>query len=145
MGPLPAILCRRPPRWAVVVLGLVGAYAIFGFLILPAILRAQMEQKLPAVLHRPVSVPKVRFNPFPRSITTGGFAVREPDGSPLLAFEELYVDVAVLRHVFGGIHLEEVRLVRPEVGIAVEKGGRLNFADLLEGAPAAADPPQQPQ
>jgi len=44
--------------------------------------------------------------------------------------------------VFGGVHLEEVRLVRPEVSVAVEKGGKLNFADLLEGG--APEQPSQP-
>jgi len=74
MGTPPAVLRRRPPRWALVTVTLIGLYATFGFLILPHILRSQMEQKLPAVLHRPVSVRQVRFNPFAISITIRGFS-----------------------------------------------------------------------
>jgi len=139
MATLPAALRRRPPRWAIVVAGILALYSIFGFLILPRIVRAQMEKKLPDVLHRPVTVREVRFNPFAISMTIRGFSVRQPDGSPLLSFEELYVDVALLRHWRGGVHLESVKLVRPEVAVAIEKGGQLNFADLL-AAPEPAEP-----
>ncbi|MFL5294038.1 MAG: DUF748 domain-containing protein [Myxococcales bacterium] len=132
MGTLAESFRRRPPRWAIVVVGLVGLYAISGFLVLPAIVRSQMEKRLPAVLHRAVTVREVRFNPFAISMTIRGFSVKERDGSTLLGFEELYVDVALLRHLRGGVHLEEVRVVRPEVRVAVLKGGKLNFSDLLE-------------
>src|SRR3954451_18265164 len=139
MATLPAALRRRPPRWAIVVAGILALYSIFGFLILPRIVRAQMEKKLPDVLHRPVTVREVRLNPFAISMTIRGFSVRQPAGSPLLSFEEMYVAVALLRHWRGGVYLESVKLVRPEVSVAIEKGGQLNFADLL-GAPEPAEP-----
>src|SRR3954454_14894190 len=142
MATLPAALRRRPPRWAIVVAGILALYSIFGFLILPRIVRAQMEKKLPDVLHRPVTVREVRFNPFAISMTIRGFSVRQPDGSRLLSFEELDVDVALLRHWRGGVHLESVKLVRPEVAVAIEKGGQRNSADLLAAAePAEPVPP----
>lgn len=136
---------RRPPRWLVVVAGLIALWAVLGFLVAPPILRSQLEKRLTVLLHRPVTLREVRLNPFAVSVTLRGFAVKEPDGSPLLAFEELYVDVAVLRHLRGGVRIAEIRLVQPVVGVAIEKGGRLNFADLLEPKEGAAPPPPAPK
>jgi Domain of Unknown Function (DUF748) len=133
MGSVMSTLLRqRPPRWLMVIASVAALYTVFGFLILPRIIRSEMESRLPALLHRPVTVRQVLFNPYAMSITIRGFLVKEPDGSPLLAFEELYVDVAVWKHLRGGVHLQTIKLVQPVVGVAVEKGGKLNFADLLE-------------
>src|SRR3954447_18089276 len=144
MGTLAESFRRRPPRWAIVVVGLLGLYAVAGFLVLPAIVRSQMEKRLPGVLHRAVTVREVRFNPFAISMTIRGFSVKERDGSTLLGFEELYVDVALLRHLSGGVHLEEVRVVRPEVRVAVLQGGKLNFSDLLENGEPEKPPEPKP-
>jgi hypothetical protein len=135
---------RRPPRWTIVVASLVLAYTLFGFFVLPRILKSQLETRLPPLLHRSVTVREVLFNPYAMSVTIRGFAVQEPDGSPLLTFEELYVNVAVLKHLRGGVHLQEVKLVQPVVGIAIEKGGRLNFADLLDQPAEPKKPASKP-
>ncbi|MGZ6126188.1 MAG: DUF748 domain-containing protein, partial [Myxococcales bacterium] len=102
---------------------------------------SQLEKRLPPLLHRSVTVREVLFNPFAVSLTVRGFRITERDGSTLLGFEELYVDVAVLRHLLGGVHVAEIRLVRPEVGVTIEKGGRLSIADLLEGSEQKAPTP----
>jgi hypothetical protein len=135
---------RRPPRWTIVVASLVLAYTLFGFFVLPRILKSQLETRLPPLLHRSVTVREVLFNPYAMSVTIRGFAVQEPDGSPLLTFEELYVNAAVLKHLRGGVHLQEVKLVQPVVGIAIEKGGRLNFADLLDQPAEPKKPDSKP-
>jgi hypothetical protein len=110
-------------------------------LVAPPVIRSQLEKRLPPLLHRSVTVRQVLFNPFAVSLTVRGFRVTERDGSTLLGFEELYVDVAVLRHLLGGVHVAEIRLVRPEVGVTIEKGGRLSIADLLEGSEQKAPAP----
>jgi hypothetical protein len=120
-------------RWFRIPAALVALCGLLGFLVVPPVLRSQLEKRLPPLLHRPVTVRQVLFNPFALSLTVRGFRIAERDGSTLLGFEELYVDVAVLRHLLGGLHVAEIRLVRPEVGVTIEKGGRLSIADLLEG------------
>jgi hypothetical protein len=133
-GPSP----RRVPRWLLVVGSLIALYALFGFVVLPRILKAQLESRLPPLLHRKVAVREVAFNPFDVSLALRGFVISEKDGSTLLGFEELYVDVAMLRMVRGGVRIAEIRLVQPQVGVSILEGGKLSIADLLEPKEGAA-------
>src|SRR3954471_1387427 len=110
---------RRVPRWAVIVASLVALYAVLGFLVVPRMLESQLEKRLPPLVHRPVSIRQIRFNPFAMSLTVRGLQIKDRDGSLLLGFEELYVDVAVLREVMGGVRIAEVRLVQPEIGVSI--------------------------
>jgi uncharacterized protein involved in outer membrane biogenesis len=126
---------RRIPRWAKIAAGVVAVYAALGFLLVPYILRKQLEAKLPPLLHRPVSVREVRFNPFDIALTVRGFSVREQDGANFVSFEELRVDLAFLRLLTGRIRFEEISLQKPAIDFALLKGGKLSFADLLEGQP----------
>src|SRR5512140_1123308 len=114
---------KRVPRWFVVVVSLVALYALLGFLVVPWVVKSQLEKRLPPLLHREVAIREVRFNPFDVSLTVRGLQVREKDGSTLLGFEELYVDVAVLREIKGGVRIATIRLVQPEIGVAILKGG----------------------
>jgi hypothetical protein len=91
MSALVAVL-RHRRRWLVAAAVLVAAYAAVGFLVAPGIVRRQIEKRLGAALHRPVSVAEVRLNPFALSVTIVGFQVRDRDGSPFAAFDRLYVN-----------------------------------------------------
>src|SRR5215831_11475343 len=126
---------RRAPRWTKIVAGVVVAWALFGFLLLPYVLHKQLEKRLPDLLHRQVSIREVRFNPFDIALTIRGFSVREKDGTNFVSFEELHVDLAFLRLLIGRIRFEEISLQKPQIDFALLKGGKLSFSDLLEGGP----------
>ena len=76
-------------RWFQALLALVALYAAAGFLVLPAVLKAQLPKRLSPLLHRPVSVQRVRSNPFALSLTIDGFLVKDKDGSELLGWRRL--------------------------------------------------------
>ena len=138
---------RRVPRWAWFAAGAVALYAALGFLLVPFIARRQLESRLPPLLHRPASVREVRFNPFAMSVTVRGFSVRDRDGAAnFVSFDELYVNVAFLRLLTGHLVFEEISLQQPAVDVALLQGGKLSFADLIEGPsePKSEKPGKQP-
>ena len=130
-------------RWFWIPATVIALYGLVGFFVAPRVIRAQLLKQLPPLLHRSVEVREVLFNPFAVSLTVRGFRVAGHDGSTLVGFEELYLNVAVLREIFGGVRLSEIRLVQPEVGLAIEKDGRLSIADLLEGGQKAPPPKEE--
>ncbi|HUJ26586.1 MAG TPA: DUF748 domain-containing protein, partial [Myxococcales bacterium] len=134
----------RIPRWARILAAIVAVYAALGFLLLPYVLRRQLELRLPPLLHRPVTVREVRFNPFDIALTVRGFSVREKDGTNFVSFEELKVDLAFLRLFTGKIRFEEISLQQPAIDVALLPGGKLNFSDLLEGPPSAKKSDEPP-
>ena len=76
---------RKLLRWVV---GLLLAYAIVGFLIVPPIIRVVAVKQLRQLLGREVSIEKVRVNPFALSGSICGFLVKDLDGEPLLSWDE---------------------------------------------------------
>jgi hypothetical protein len=137
---------KRRLLWAAALaVGLLVAYAAFGFLAGPPILRRVLVKEASAALHRDVAIAKVRVNPLVLSVTIEGLAVAHRDGAPFAGWESLYVRLAPLRFLTGDLGLAEIRLVRPSLHVGLASDGALTFQDLLgpEGDPAAAPPAEK--
>ena len=128
-----ALVLRRR-RLLIVLAALVLLYTVFGFLILPWILRRQLEKRLTAALHRETTVARVRTNPYALSVTIDGLAVKEKDGGQFVSWDRLYVNLAGWRIVKREVALDEVQLVGFHARVSMDSKGRLNFQDLLDEA-----------
>jgi len=132
------------PRWGRRLLAgaslLVALYAVLGFFILPAVLKAQLPGRLGRYLGRPVAVRELRLNPFALSLTVSGFAVQEAGGGEFLGWERLYLRLRPSSLVSRTISFRTIELVRPYGRVVVERGGRLNFDDLVQRLGSGAQP-----
>jgi hypothetical protein len=134
-------------RLLIIAAGLVAVYAIAGFLVAPPLLRGRIEREASARLGREVHLARLRINPFALSITLDGLLINDPDGTPLLRWDRLYVDFAPLRSLwrrawcFGQIHL-----VGAAGRLAILPGGALNIDDIVARltAPDPTAPPAPP-
>ena len=143
-APEPAV---RPPRrgwlrWAIAAAALLVVYALLGFLLAPRLIRDALQTKGAAALHRPVSVARVKVNPFTLAVTVLGLEVQDHDATRLAGWESLYVRLAPWKVLRGDVGVAEIRLVRPFGRLGLDRAGRLNVQDLLEGGPAPAEPVQ---
>ena len=68
----------RAGKWAV---GILGAIAIIGFLVLPPAVRHFGERALADALGRQVTIEGVRINPFALSLTVNNLRIAEADGT----------------------------------------------------------------
>jgi hypothetical protein len=138
----PLTLSPRLRRILALAVGLVIVFTGVGFLVLPPIVKAQMEKRLSAELGRTVTVGKVRINPYQLSASFEDFAIREADGkSPFLGWRRLYVNFEALASLRGSWVLGEIALDGLQVVVQVRPDGTLNFSDLLAkftAPPAAA-------
>jgi hypothetical protein len=134
-------LVRRRRRLLIVLAALLVLYTVFGFLILPWILRRQLEKRLTAELHRETTVTRVRTNPYALSVTIDGFLVKDPDGTPFISWDRLYVNLTLWRIVLRELALEKVALVRFHARVAMDKSGRLNFQDLVDQSASSTPEP----
>jgi len=79
-------------------------YTVVGFLILPPIVRLVAVKELSQQLNRQVAIRKIKFNPYALSVAVDGLMIREPDGTPFVSWEEVYVRFqlsSVFRHAWG--------------------------------------------
>ena len=123
-------LTRKVAWWAV---GIVGLYAIVGFLVVPPVTKHVALKELPKALHREVNIDKIRFNPFTLALRVTGFGVKEKESTELFAgFDELLVDFQLASIFRRAPVLREVRLQAPKVKVVRNQDGSYNFSDLIE-------------
>ena len=113
--------------------GLVVAFAVIGFFVVPPIAKSRMEEALSHALHRKVTVAEVRVNPFAPSATVRGFLVRERQGdAPFMSFDEAYVNIAWSSVFRLAPVLESITLLKPHLRITRNQDQTYNFQDLLD-------------
>jgi len=130
-------LLGRPARgwlrdvrlWAIVA---VLAYTLFGFFGVPAILRAQVPRLARTHLGREASLAGASFNPFTLATVLRGFDLRDRDGAPLAAFDEMTVNLQASGLFRRAWTFREIRVARPTVVGRILPDGRPAVADLLE-------------
>src|SRR4030095_40868 len=120
---------QRKIRWAA---GLVVAYTVIGFLLLPPLVKYIATRNLSTLLERPVTIQKLRLNPYTFSITIRGFLIRDKDSEPFVSWDEVYVNFQPTSVFTRAWRLKEVRTSRPYVRVQVNKDSSLNFSDLLK-------------
>lgn len=127
-------------RWVQALALLVVLYAAAGFLLAPALIRAQLPKRLSPLLHREVTVARVRVNPFALSVTLDGFRVKEKDGSALLGWDRLYVNLGTATVFRLAPVFQEIRLEGFHAQVVLDKEGNPTFQDLLVASPEPAKP-----
>lgn len=119
---------RKRCLWS---LGLLLAYTVLGFLVLPPIVRAIAVKQLSQQLERPVFLQQVKLNPFVLSATLRGLLIKDKDGQPFVSWDEVYVNLQLSSFLGHPWVFQEVSTVRPYVRVQVNKDNSFNFSDLL--------------
>lgn len=115
----------------VMVTGFFVLYTVGGFWGIPWAITTQLPHKLSEQLGRPVAIQEARFNPFVFTLQIKGFSLQEKDDSPLVGFDELFIDFEPLASLFKRTYtFSEIRLGLPYGLAVIRSGGGLNLADL---------------
>ncbi|TKB25659.1 DUF748 domain-containing protein [Desulfopila sp. IMCC35006] len=133
---LPKILTRK---FLVISVAALLLYALAGFVALPALVRWYVPRYAHQDLHCQADLQKIRINPFLLTVEINGFSLKQADGSPLVAFARLFVDLETSSLFRWAVVLREFALDKPEIHLAVEPDGTINFEKL---APASSTPPE---
>jgi hypothetical protein len=133
----------RPVKWLFWLGGLLVLYTVVGFLVVPAVVKAQLLKRLPPLLGRPVALESVRVNPYALSLTLRKLAVNQKNGAPFAGFDEFYARLKFSSFFQHGWSLGEIHLTHPFAGIVRAKDGQLNFDDIAAAlnAPPSTLPP----
>jgi hypothetical protein len=117
-------------------------YTVFGFFILPAIIKSQMLKRLPAITKRSVAIEKVKFNPYALSLTIRGLKLTETNNETFASVGQFYANVEPLSSLFHwAIVFKEISVTNHFAQITLQPDGKFNFANLLSDSPAPPPPP----
>ncbi|MFO1299254.1 MAG: DUF748 domain-containing protein [Burkholderiaceae bacterium] len=134
---------RRGLRALLVVLALLGLYALLGFVVVPRVAQGQLAGRLSAELSRPVSIGRIEFNPFTLVLRVHDFSVAEPAGGTEFAgFSQLEADASWRSLYRLAPVLSSVSLKQPRVHLARDAQGRSSIQDLLDKWAARPPPPE---
>ncbi|WP_456452991.1 DUF748 domain-containing protein, partial [Hydrogenimonas sp.] len=107
-------------------------YLFAGFWLLPNYATKKLGPALGELLGTRVATGDIRFNPLTFELTVPDLVVYEKEGRPLLKLGALYVDASPLQSL---VHLaptlQQLRLKRPEIYVAIDKNGTFSFEPLL--------------
>jgi hypothetical protein len=125
-------------RWALgIAAGLIVAYALLGFFLVPHLLRTNAQKYVAEELGRSLTLGKVTFNPFTFRLSISDALLSEQAGDPIAGFKQLMVNAQLASIWRRAVVLKEVQLDAPDVNLIIERDASINLAKL---APAKATP-----
>jgi uncharacterized protein involved in outer membrane biogenesis len=133
---------RRIIIWSGIVVVLVAAYAVFGFVGVPALIRSQGTAFVMQKYQRTLQLGDIHFNPFTLELELRDFAFPDADGKPMLGAHRLYVNLQVASLWNRGATFKDIQLEQPVVHAQLRTDGSLNLADLAK--PFASQSPAPP-
>lgn len=125
-------LSPRRRKWLKWSAGLLVFYTLFGFLILPLIIKAVAVSQLKKQLKREAAIESIRLNPYTMSIRIRGLNIKDLDSKPLLSWDEVYVNFRLLSIFSRAWGFDHVQVINPYVRVQLNKDMTFNFTDILQ-------------
>jgi len=117
-------------------------YALIGFIVVPWIVKGQIEKQSLQILKRQATVEKVRCNPFTLSLTIEGFSIPDRPGSVLLSWDRLYANAELSSLFRWAATLQELRIERPYVALRRFEDGAVNVLEVMNDLPPKEPEPE---
>ena len=109
------------------------ALSLFGFFAVPPIIKYVAISQLSEMLHRPVAIERIRFNPYALSLSIDGFSVKEREGNEtFISFDNLYVNLEAASVFRMAPVVSQFRLVGPKIHAIRQADARYSFSDLVD-------------
>ncbi len=122
--------------------GLIALYSLVGFFLLPYLIKSYVIPTVSEQIKHPIVLREAAFNPFALSLRLNGLELLAQNETPILGFEELFVNLRAATLFLQKVAFDEIRIVMPFVKAKVNAEGKMNLMSL---APPPTDTvPQSP-
>jgi len=133
------LLKTKTFRIAAVVVLVIGLYALAGFVLAPKLARNALMTEIPKVLVGVTpSVGEIHINPFLLQVRVKDFSLTGSQGTKLVGFARLFVDLQVSSIWHGAYTFRNIDIDSPFANAVIFKDGSLNLAQL---SPKASEKP----
>ena len=117
---------------------------LFGYIVLPGIVKSQAEKLITEKLHRQVTIGKVEINPYALLVTVRDLRLMEPEGkSVFVSFDALTVNISSQSLLRLAPVVQQVRLTKPYVHLSRNEAHHYNIDDII-GLIANQPPSNEP-
>ncbi len=105
---------------------------LFGYFVLPGIIKSQAEQLITEKLHRQTTIGKVDVSPYAMRLTVHDLKMMEPDGQAVFAsVDALTVNVSLQSLFRFAPVIEQFKVVTPYVHLVRNDAGHYNIDDII--------------
>jgi outer membrane protein OmpA-like peptidoglycan-associated protein len=117
---------------------------LFSFLALPRILQSQAVRFIAEKTGHHLSMQRPEFNPFKLSLRLSGLQLTQPDGKPLLSFNELIIDLSSASLFRSALIFDDIHLDGLHATGALLANGKLNWSPLIDTLQSKDKPADSP-
>ncbi|MCU0932983.1 MAG: DUF748 domain-containing protein, partial [Thiobacillaceae bacterium] len=127
-----------------VAVALVAAWFLFAWFGFEPLVKWAAPKFIADKSRHQLSIAEARFDPFALSVSVKGLKLAEPDGKPLLAFDELFVDFEAASLFQWAWTFDAIHLSGPRARVELLADGRLNWSALIEAFKDEEEKPDKP-
>jgi hypothetical protein len=128
---------------ALIIVGVIATLLLFLWLALPRIIQSQAEKFVAEKTGHHLTLDLPEFNPFEWRLQLHKLQLSEPDGKPLLAFDNFLVDLSAASLTRRAFVFDAIRLDGLEITLVELAGGTLNWTPLLESLKSKEEQPEE--
>ncbi len=128
---------RNARFWVVILLIL---YTLAGFFLVPWLVQRELPGFVRNLVQRDANVAAVRFNPWTLALEADSFELRDIDGSKLIDFDKLRLNLQVASLFRWALVFREVRLMAPSINLIRDGFADTNLGRLAAAVSGPADP-----
>ena len=138
---LPRLLRALLRSWSVrIVVGLAALYLALGYLAVGPLAEYLVPKLAQSQLDSRASVRRVAFDPLRLRLTVDDLRLSNAQGVPLAGFDRLFIDFDAASLWRWAWSFRQIRLDRPQVNLAIARGGAMNWDGLLHALQRGARP-----
>lgn len=115
-----------------ILLSLLVIYTLFGFVILPFILKSKVIDAVAAQTNAKLLIEEARFNPFSFELEISGATLKDLNEKELASFGSLNINLEPHSLLKSALHIKSVTVQNPQFFIVYNKERRFNFSMLLK-------------
>ncbi|MFH2044429.1 MAG: DUF748 domain-containing protein [Pseudomonadota bacterium] len=129
-----------PKKFVIGTLAFIVVYTVFGFFILPSILKSILTKNLTERLHRTVSIEDIKTNPYIISAKVKGLVIKDQQNQDIFAsIAELYINAQIESLLKRALVIKEISVSKPYINIIHNASQQYNFSDLIQENGAKED------
>lgn len=134
-----------PKKIVIGILVFIVIYTVFGFFILPSVLKSILTKKLTENLHRTVSIEDIKTNPYIISAKVKGLVIKDQQNQDVFAsIAELYINAQIESLPKKALVIKEISVSKPYVNIIHKTSQQYNFSDLIQESGTKEDTKKEP-
>jgi hypothetical protein len=123
------VFLKTPARIAA---GLIAFYFLFAWFGFEPLVQWAAPKFIADKSRHQLQIDAAKFDPLALSVSLKGLKLAEPDGKPLLAFAELFVDFDASSLFKWAYTFDAIRLTAPNAKLELRADGSLNWTALIE-------------